>query len=45
MASVVYLNVAMKVAYWLLFESWFKGPSLNSFKGRFTGEQANLKWG
>ena len=35
MASVTYLNIAVKVLYWLLFEEVFRGPALMSTKGFF----------
>jgi hypothetical protein len=33
MASVTYLNIAVKVVYWLLFEDVFHGPELMTWAG------------
>ncbi|ORX40321.1 transmembrane amino acid transporter protein-domain-containing protein [Kockovaella imperatae] len=35
MASVTYLNIGVKIIYWLLFEECFRGPPLMSTKGFF----------
>lgn len=35
MASVTYLNIAVKVVYWWLFEDIWRGPPLMSRKGFF----------
>ena len=35
MASVTYLNIAVKIVYWLIFEQVWQGPPLMSRKGFF----------
>lgn len=33
MASVTYLNIAVKVVYWFIFEDLFRGPALMTRAG------------